>query len=55
MALSRHIAERWPTIGVVIASGMVRPRGKELAPGTVFFPKPYNFKNLADAVMVLAA
>lgn len=55
LALSRHIAERWPKIGVIITSGMVRPSSSDLSPGTLFFPKPYDFKNLIASIKALAA
>jgi CheY-like chemotaxis protein len=55
MALSRLISERWPRIGVIITSGMVRPRSIDLSPGAVFFTKPYDFKNLVDSIRSFAA
>ena len=55
VALSHLIRERWPRIGVIITSGMVRPRSIDLSPGAVFFTKPYDFKNLVDSIRSFAA
>jgi len=37
--LARHVAARWPAIGIILASG--RPRPDKLAPSMRFHEKPY--------------
>ena len=55
MALSGPISERWPRIGVIITSGMVRPRSGDVSPGALFFTKPYDLENLAASIRSFAA
>lgn len=38
--LARHVAERWPTIGIIMASG--RPRPDKLPLSIRFHDKPYE-------------
>ena|ERR1700732_2637087 len=37
--LARHVAERWPGVGIILASG--RPRPDKLPPSMHFHEKPY--------------
>src|ERR1700726_4704874 len=37
--LARHVAARWPGVGIILASG--RPRPDELPPSMRFHEKPY--------------
>jgi CheY-like chemotaxis protein len=37
--LARHVAARWPGVGIILASG--RPRPDELSPRMGFHEKPY--------------
>ncbi|TCM45529.1 response regulator receiver domain-containing protein [Rhizobium sp. PP-F2F-G48] len=50
LALSRQVAERWPTIGVIITSGMMRPAKTSLPGRTLFVEKPYEYKRLLDSL-----
>ena len=38
--LARHVAERWPTVGIIVASG--RPRPHQLPLSMLFHDKPYQ-------------
>jgi CheY-like chemotaxis protein len=38
--LARHVAERWPRVGIIIASG--RPRPHKLPLNMLFHDKPYE-------------
>jgi two-component system, response regulator PdtaR len=38
--LARHVAERWPSVGIIVASG--RPRPHQLSLSTLFHDKPYQ-------------
>ncbi|WP_010219280.1 response regulator [Sphingomonas sp. PAMC 26621] len=41
-ALARHVAEHWPAIEIVIASGHVLPRAGEMPEKATFISKPFN-------------
>ena len=41
-ALARHVAENWPAIEIVIASGHVLPKAGEMPDKATFIPKPFN-------------
>ena len=41
-ALARHVAERWPAIEIVIASGHVLPKEGEMPEKATFISKPFN-------------
>lgn len=41
-ALARHVAERWPHIEIVIASGHVLPEVGEMPDKATFISKPFN-------------
>jgi two-component system, response regulator PdtaR len=38
--LARHVAERWPSVGIILASG--RPRPHKLPLSMLFHDKPYE-------------
>lgn len=40
--LARQCAERWPHIGILVASGMLEPEGADLPEGAVFLRKPFS-------------
>jgi CheY-like chemotaxis protein len=42
--LARHVAERWPGVGIIITSG--RPRPEPLPLGAQFHAKPYEPTNV---------
>ena len=41
-ALARLVAWRWPTIPVLVVSGMGTPGPNDLPDGARFIPKPYE-------------
>jgi len=41
-ALARHVAENWPAIEIVIASGHVLPKAGEMPEKATFIAKPFN-------------
>ncbi len=41
-ALARHVAENWPAIEIVIASGHVLPKPGEMPDKATFIAKPFN-------------
>jgi CheY-like chemotaxis protein len=41
-ALARHVAENWPAIEIVIASGHVLPKSGEMPEKATFISKPFN-------------
>lgn len=41
-ALARHVADRWPAIEIVIASGHVLPKKGEMPEKATFISKPFN-------------
>lgn len=55
MELARRIADRWPQIGVIITSGMVRPGSADLSPRSLFFSKPYDLEHVVNSMRRLAA
>lgn len=40
--LAGLVRARWPTIGIIVTSGLVYPKPGSLPEDTVFFPKPYR-------------
>ena len=40
--LARHVAEHWPWIEIVIASGRVRPEASDMPEKATFIGKPFN-------------
>lgn len=38
--LAHHVAERWPSVGIIVTSG--RPRPQQLPLGMMFHDKPYQ-------------
>ncbi|TZG25753.1 response regulator [Sphingomonas montanisoli] len=41
-ALARHVAEQWPAIDIVIASGRVTPAPGDMPSKATFLSKPFN-------------
>jgi two-component system, response regulator PdtaR len=39
-----------PDINIIIVTGYSAPKSDELPPGSLFVPKPYNVRNMIDAV-----
>jgi DNA-binding NtrC family response regulator len=55
LELSRLISERWPGMGVIITSGMVRIARSGLSGNTIFFEKPYDLDKVVSSIRQLAA
>ncbi len=49
-ALARHVADRWPTIGIIVSSGRVQPQPGDLPEGALFVPKPWSNEGLLRQV-----
>ena len=41
-ALAREVAQRWPRIGIMVASGAMKPGPDELPNGATFVAKPFS-------------
>jgi two-component system, response regulator PdtaR len=54
LELAHKVHERWPWIGILIASGNIFLSRKELPDGAKFFPKPYDMDRVIGAVRELA-
>lgn len=48
-ALAREVARRWPRIGIMVASGHVKPGLDELPEGATFVGKPFSAQLVYDA------
>lgn len=48
--LAATIHENWPTIRVIVTSGVSLPQGHELPPGIGFLPKPYTPAALLERI-----
>lgn len=48
--LAREVADRWPHICVVVASGASRPDGGDLPASAVFMPKPISPEVVHEAI-----
>jgi len=46
--LARHVAEHYPWIEIVIASGVMRPSEGEMPPGATFIAKPFSASMIYD-------
>lgn len=53
LALARLARQRWPSVGVLIVSGKVRPATDDMPPGGTFVPKPYQPATLVREVRQL--
>jgi DNA-binding NtrC family response regulator len=55
LELSRLVSQRWPALGIIITSGMVRLARSALAANTLFFEKPYDLDKVVSSIRKLAA
>jgi CheY-like chemotaxis protein len=53
MDLMRLVTENRPDISVILASGMERPAKSSLPPRTLFFEKPYSYRQIITAINTL--
>lgn len=47
-ALARYVAERWPEIEIVVASGLLKPQPGDLPAKAAFFSKPFSAQIVHD-------
>jgi DNA-binding NtrC family response regulator len=47
-ALARHVAETWPWIEIVIASGQVKPQPGDMPDKATFLNKPFNNQSVME-------
>ena len=52
-ALARMTAERWPNIGILVASGLANPDAGLMPEGAVFLRKPFHAEVIYDRLQVL--
>lgn len=55
LELAERVHQRWPSIGLVIASGYERPAREQIADGGLFVPKPFRPEDIISAVQKAAA
>ncbi|PCK81679.1 response regulator [Rhizobium sophoriradicis] len=55
LKLANAVRNRWPPVEIIIVSGMKQPGKDELPERGVFFPKPYDTRQLCDALVRMAA
>jgi two-component system, response regulator PdtaR len=53
LSLAHMVAERWPTVKIVIASSQIRLAGPGLPKGSSFFLKPYNAERMISEIRLL--
>ena len=54
-ALAHIVSRKCPYVGILVASGDLRPRPADLPPGARFLPKPYSPSALLEAIADMAA
>ena len=52
-ALARMTAERWPEIGIMVASGLSNPNPGLMPEGAIFLRKPFHAQLIYDRLQVL--
>ncbi len=55
LKLAAAVRERWPPIEIIVASGMTRPEATQMPERSVFFSKPYDPRNVSDALLKFSA
>ena len=55
LMLARAVRDRWPPVEIIIVSGMKQPDAGALPERGVFFSKPYNIRQLTNALVSMAA
>ena len=53
LSLGHMVAERWPTVKIVIASSQIQLAGPGLPKGSSFFLKPYNAHRMISEIRLL--
>ena len=47
-ALARYVAEHWPYIEIVVASGRMKPKAEDMPPKASFIGKPFSAEMVHD-------
>jgi DNA-binding NtrC family response regulator len=55
LSLAWIVKDRWPPIGIIITSGKRRVESDQMPDQAVFFPKPYAYQAVIDALARLVA
>lgn len=55
LQLATCVSDRWPSVGIVIASGIIDYKDMQLPKGAAFFPKPYPTDKIAKALSDIVA
>jgi CheY-like chemotaxis protein len=50
LMLARHTRRLWPWIGVLVASGEVKPAATEMPDNSRFFSKPYDINSVVRGI-----
>jgi CheY-like chemotaxis protein len=50
LELAEQVHQRWPDIGLVVASGYERPAPDQIADSGIFIPKPFRPDDIISAV-----
>ncbi len=54
LQLLQEVHQRWPHIGLVVASGYERPSPEQVADSGIFVPKPFRPEDIISAVQQVA-
>lgn len=55
LKLAEYVAGRWPPVKIIVASGKVPRDMAKLPAGSVFFPKPYDHREVLATMRTLLA
>jgi CheY-like chemotaxis protein len=53
LELAHRVRERWPRVGIIIASGNIFVGRDQLPDGARFLPKPYDLHRIVEAIRQL--
>ncbi len=53
--LAREVHQRWPQVGLVVASGYESPSREQIADHGIFVPKPFRPEDIIKAVQVVVS
>ena len=51
LKLAAATKARRPEMNIIIVTGYAMPKNDEIPPGSLFIPKPYNARNMIEAVL----
>jgi CheY-like chemotaxis protein len=55
LKLAAYVRDRWPPIKLIVTSGHMALEESRIPKGGRFFPKPYEVKHIASAIVALIA